>query len=92
MIANPEKFHAILHRKSQTSTSGEKVNIDGEIINSDETLKLPHISNICKKAATQLNVLQRLKLFIDFKEKKLLFKAFSFQILSIVLWYVFFIL
>ena len=48
-----------------------KINIDGEIINSEETVKLlgvtldyrldfdPHISNICKKAATQLNVLQR---------------------------------
>ena len=67
MIANPEKFHAILLGKNQTSTSGEKINIDGEIINSKETVKLlgvtldykldfdPHISNICKKAATQLN-------------------------------------
>ena len=61
MIANPEKFHAILLRKSRTNTSGEKINIDGEIINSEETVKLlgvtldyrldfdPHISNICKK-------------------------------------------
>ena len=74
MIANPEKVHAILLRKNLTNTSGEKINIDGEIINSEETVKLlgvtldyrldlaPHISNICKKAATQLNVLQRLKI------------------------------
>ena len=34
MVANPDKFHAILLRKYQTSTSGEKINIDGEIINS----------------------------------------------------------
>ena len=64
MIANPEKFHAILLRKNRTNTSGEKINIDGETINSEETVKLlgvtldyrhdfdPHISNICKKAAT----------------------------------------
>ena len=74
MIANPEKFHATLLRKSRTNTSGEKINIDGEIINSEETEKLlgvtldyrldfdPHISNICKKAATQLNVFTKIKI------------------------------
>ena len=68
MIANPEKFHAIFLRKNQSNTSGEIFKISGEIINSEETVKLlgvtldykldfnPHISNICKKAATQLNV------------------------------------
>ena len=59
--ANPEKFQAILLRINRTSTSGKTINIDGEIINSEETVKLlgvtldyrldfdPHISNICKK-------------------------------------------
>ena len=73
MIANPEKSHAILLRKNQTSTRGEEINIDGEIFNSEETVKLlgvtldckfdfdPHISNIFKKSTTLLNVLQRLK-------------------------------
>ena len=91
MIANPEKFHAILLRKNRTNTSGEKINIYGEIINSEETVKLlgvtldyrlgfdPHISNICKKAATQLNVLQRLKSFIGFKEKKVLVQSSIFS-------------
>ena len=97
MIAHPENIRARLLRKNQTSTSGEKINIDGDIINSKETVKLlgvtldyrldfdSHISNICKKAATQLNVLQRLKSFIGFKEKKFLSKALSFQISSTVL-------
>ena len=79
MIANPEKFHAILLRKNQTNTSGEQININGKMIKSEETVKLlgvtldyrldfdPHISNICKKAAAQLNVLKRLKAFIGFK-------------------------
>ena len=75
MIANPEKFHAILLKKNQTNTSGVPINISGKMIKSEETVKLlgvtldyrldfdPHISILCKKAATQLNVLKRLKKF-----------------------------
>ena len=37
-IANPEKLHSILLGKNQKSTSGEKINIENEIINSKETL------------------------------------------------------
>ena len=40
MIANPEKFHALLLRKNHTCTSGEKINIDGKIIKSEKTVKL----------------------------------------------------
>ena len=35
-----------------------------------------HISDLCKKAATQLNVLQRLKQFIGFEERKTLVQSF----------------
>ena len=71
MIANAEKSHAILLGKNQANTSGEKINIDGEIINFKETVKhfgdtlgykldfYPNISNSCKKAAALLNALQR---------------------------------
>ena len=91
MIANPEKFHATLLRKNQTNTSGEEININGKIIKSEETVKLlgvslgykldfdPHISNLCKKAATQLNVLKRLKSSIGFKEKKILVQSFIYS-------------
>ena len=91
MIANPEKFHALLLRKNQTNTSGEQININGKIIKSEETAKLlgvtldyrldfdPHISNLCKKAATQLNVLKRLKTFIGFQEKKILVQSFVYS-------------
>ena len=91
MIANPEKFHAILLRKNQTNTSGEPININGKMIKSEETVKLlgvtldyrldfdPHISNICKKAATQLNVLKRLKAFIGFREKQILLQSFVYS-------------
>ena len=53
----------------------------------------PHISNLCKKSATQLNVLKRLKSFIGFKEKKNScseFHLFKFRLLPSSL--VFFIL
>ena len=91
MIANPEKFHAILLRKNQTNTSGEPININGKMIKSEEIVKLlgitldyrldfdPHISNICKKAATQLNVLKRLKAFIGFREKQILVQSFVYS-------------
>ena len=91
MIANPEKFHALLLRKNQTNTSGEQININGKIIKSEETVKLlgvtldhrlnfdPHISNLCTKAAPQLNVLKRLKTFIGFQEKKILVQSFVYS-------------
>ena len=46
----------------------------------------PHISNICKKAATQLNVLKRLKSFIGYRRKKFLFRALYIRTSSTVLW------
>ena len=40
MIANPEKFHAVLIRKDQTNISGENLNIKGELVKSEETAKI----------------------------------------------------
>ena len=91
MIANPEKFHVILLRKDRTNTSGETLNIKGELLKSEETVKLlgiyldyklnfeQHISEICRKAASQLNVSKRLKRFIAFNEKKILIQSFIFS-------------
>ena len=98
MIANPENFHAILLRKSQTNTIGEQININGKMIKSEETVKLlgvtldyrldfdPHISNICKKAAAQLNVLERLKALLALRKNRFLFRALFIQILITVPW------
>ena len=48
----------------------------------------PHISILCKKAATQLNVLKRLKVFIGFKEKQILVQSFVYSNLNCTLvWY-----
>ena len=64
---------------------GHSISIQGKTINSEASVKLLgvnidhklnfdiHISELCKKAATQLNVLKELKSFIGFDEKKLCF-------------------
>ena len=63
----------------------------GKSIQSEENVKLlgvtldyklnfdQHISNICKKAASQLNVLKRLKSFIGFAEKEILVQSFVYS-------------
>ena len=91
MIANPEKFQVILLRKNQTNASRETVNIKGELLKSKKTVQLlgiyldcklnfeQHISEICRKAASQLNALKRLKRFIAFNEKKILVQSFIFS-------------
>ena len=70
MIASPEKFHAILIKKYQTNSSGENLNIKGEQIKSEETVKLlrirldytlnfeKHFSEICVKAVSQVYALK----------------------------------
>ena len=87
IIASPEKFHAILIRKDKTNLSGECLNIKGERIKTEETAELlgiyldyklsfeKYISEACKKAAPQLNVLKRLKRFVVFDIKKILVQA-----------------
>ena len=82
MIANPEKFHALLIRKDQSDTSGVNISIQGKSIKSEDNVKLlrikldnklnfdSHISDLCHNAATQLNVLKRLKSFIDLKNER----------------------
>ena len=91
MIANPNKFHALFVKKDQTNTCGVNLDLQGHSIKSEETVKLlgvtldyklnfdPHISNICKKAAAQLNVLKRLKSFIGFAEREVLVQSFVFS-------------
>ena len=90
MIASPEKVYVILPRKNQANTSEEKININGKIINSEETVQLlgntldyklhldPLICISCKRAAAQLQALKRLK--SDFKEKKLCSESFQISI------------
>jgi hypothetical protein len=73
MKANPDKFQAIAIG-SKTSNEGISFNLDGNKIDCEKEVKLlgvtidcqlklnSHISNICKKASRQLNVLKRIGL------------------------------
>ena len=91
MIANPSKFHALLIKKDQTTTSGERISIQGKTIKSEDSVKLlgiqldyklnfdPHISALCKKAATQLNVLKRLRAYVGFDARKVLVQSFVYS-------------
>ena len=91
MIANPDKFHALLVRKDRENTAGQNISFQGHAIKSEETVKLlgvtldnklnfdTHISNLCKKAAAQLKVLKRLRSFIGFEQKKVLVQSFVYS-------------
>ena len=55
-------------RKNQTNVNGEKIIINGKNIKSEELFGVTldhkldfdtHISNLCKKVSTQLNILNR---------------------------------
>ena len=60
MIADPSKFHALLIKKDQTKTSGEKISIKGKTIEAEDSVKPlgvqlgfklnfdPHISEFCR--------------------------------------------
>ena len=38
MIANPSKFHALLIKKDQRKMSGEKISIQGQTIESEDSV------------------------------------------------------
>ena len=91
MIANPDKFDALFVKKDQTNTLGINLDFQGHAIKSEENVKLlgvtldyklnfdPHVSNLCKKAAPQLNVLKRLRSFIGLAEREVLVQSFVYS-------------
>ena len=76
MIANPDKFKAIIIRKDGQDTSGMQLNINNQEIKSSKEVTLlgividnklsfaPHISAMCRKAAQILNALKRQRGYI----------------------------
>ena len=82
MIANPDKFKAIMITKRGSDTSGIELKINNEVIHTQKEVTLlgvtidyklsfaPHISKICKTAANQLNSIKRLKKHFDIDTKK----------------------
>ena len=81
MTVNPETFQVIIIHKKKVDHTNEKVAIDNKQIKSVPSIELlgiqldnkltfsPHINNIRKSAANQLNTLIRLQNFLSFKEK-----------------------
>ena len=72
MIANTEKFETILIKTDHADTSDIEISLDGTNITSENTVKVLGLNldnklnfdryiDLCKKAAYQLNVINRLK-------------------------------
>ena len=88
MIANPSKFHTILFSKDRVDTAGVPKKVkDQQIVNESKVELLSftidnrlsfeaYISDLCKKAALQLNVLKRLAKFLNFSQRKVLAQSF----------------
>lgn len=88
MLANADKFKGIIIEKNGRDTSGIPLNINNEIIKSSKEVVLlgitidnklsfsNHITNICKKAANQLNAIKRLQKHFSLTTKKQMIKTF----------------
>ena len=88
MIANPGKFKAIVLSKNNIGTVGTKFHIREKAIYSSDKVDLlgiaiddqlnfeSHISEICRKAAGQLNTLKRLGSYIPLESRKILANSF----------------
>ena len=99
MIANPEKFKAIILQKSKSAkVSDLKIPIRGQQVAPTQEVELlgikidnelefnKYIYKICKKAANQLNALYRLRKYLNLQRREVLVKSFILAILIIVLW------
>ena len=99
MIANPEKFKAIVLKRLNVNetlnvnlqindiriTTSSEVDLLGVTIDSKLTFD-SYIRNICKKASRQLNALFRLNRYLLPHQRKVLTKSFVLQISTTVLW------
>ena len=84
-------MHFSLKKGRQINTCDINLEFQGHSIKSEETVKVlgvtldyklnfdPHLSNPCKKAAAQLNILKRLSFYIGFAENKVLVHSFVYS-------------
>ena len=91
MIVNPDKFQALIIDKRKSDHSNIKLCIDNVIVKSSNTVKLlgvcidqklnfdEHITNICRSAANQLSVLQRLGQYLTFEQKEILVNCYFYS-------------
>ena len=88
MLANPDKFQAIILQPGRKSETLHTFNFENTSIVSEPSVKIlgitiddklnftPHIKDICSKAARQLNVLKRLSSLLDFNSRMAIFRSF----------------
>ena len=89
MIANPEKFKAIILQKPKSAEVPDvKIQIRGQEVAPTQEVELlgikidnelefdKYISKICKKAANQLNALYRLGKYLNLQQREVLVKSF----------------
>ena len=94
MIANPSKFHALLIKKRLDEfqwRENKHPSIRGKTIESEDSVKLlgiqldyklnfdPHITELRRKGATQLNAPKRLRSYSGFEERKVLVRSFAYS-------------
>ena len=84
MILNLDKFQAILVKKSRKMKDFYALNISNQTINFESCIKLleieidntlsfdKNISNLCKKASNELNMIGRIQKYMSFNEKSTL--------------------
>ena len=84
MIANPNKFKAIVLTKTDHNTAGIRLEFSRKTILSTKEIDLlavttdtnSHITKICHKASRQLNALKRLGFYIPLDTRKILTNSF----------------
>ena len=82
MIANPNKFKAIVLTKTDHNTAGIRLEFSGILSSNDIDLlgvtidTNSHITKICRKAFKQLNALKRLGFYIPLHTRKILANSF----------------
>ena len=91
MIFNPDTFQAIVIKRNNKMKDSYSLNINQEVINSENWVKLlgieidnklsfeKHISTLVKKASNQLNAISRIQKFMGFKEKEILLNSFVYS-------------
>ena len=91
MIVNPGKFQGIIIDKKKQNHTAEYISIDQKNIKTSSSLKLLgvhvddklnfnlHITKICRSAANQLHALIRLRMFLNFEEKKTLINSYFYS-------------
>ena len=88
MIVNPAKFQAIVVKRNNKMKDSYSLNINQEVINSENCVKLlgveidnklsfeKYISILVKRASNQLNAISRIQKFMGLKEKEILLNSF----------------